>query len=245
LAEAFSMRLVFPPEREGHLMAWAMIASVCVLPSVLLNAVAVAAQATECFNSGTAYVQGGPLSNIPNAGYFEDPLKGPAQCQAQCQARGKLCAYWTWIRDGDPSLLRLAGGCWLASETATETVMEGAVSGLKNCTSTNIAARSIDDAGATEPRLPDEHGYHPPAECCKAMTANCLACQENKTLADYCAEPRSTAVMGCDSSTDDTSEDYRIPSVAMFLGAALFVAAVGLAVWCLVRGRPRQESGGL
>jgi hypothetical protein len=227
-------------------MVWAMMASVCVLPSVLLNAVAVAAQATECFSSGTAYVQGGPLSNIPNAGYEADPAKGPAQCQAQCEARGKMCAYWTWIKDGDPQIARLAGGCWLASEKATATPMEGAVSGLKNCALPSIAARSIDDAGGSEPRLPDEHGFLPPADCCKEHTAKCMACIENKTLADYCAEARSVAVVGCDGATmaDDTAEHYTI-SLPLLLGAAVFVAAVGLAVWCLVRGRPRQESGGL
>lgn len=241
------MRLYSPPERLGLPMAWAMMASVCVLPSVLLNAVAVAAEAAECLRGGTAYVQGEVLSNIPNAGYLPDPAKGPAQCQAECKARGKMCAYWTWIKDGDAKKARLAGGCWLAGEKATATPMEGAVSGLKNCALPAIAAQSIDDAGGSEPRLPDEHGFLPPAGCCKAHTAKCMACKENKTLADYCAEARSSAVVGCDSATmaGDTSEDYSIPSVAMLLGAAFFVAAVGLAVWCLVRGRPRQESGGL
>jgi len=223
-------------------MAWTMMASVCVLPSLLLNAVAVAAQATECFSRGAAYIQGGAFSKVPNAGYFADPMNGPEQCQAQCRARGKFCAYWTWIRDGDPSLVRLAGGCWLASKTATKTLMEGAVSG---CASPNIAARSIDDAGGTEPRLPDEHGYHPTAEpCCRAHTARCMACRRNKTLADYCAEPRSTTVVGCNSSMVH-DEDDSTPSVAMLLGAAVFVAAVGLAVWCFVRRRARQERGRL
>mmetsp|Transcript_70385 Transcript_70385/g.139617 ORF Transcript_70385/g.139617 Transcript_70385/m.139617 type:complete len:237 (-) Transcript_70385:283-993(-) len=232
-----------PADWVGHPTTWAMMAS-CVLLSVLLNAAAVAAQATECSSSGTAYGQGGELSNIPNAGYFEDPVKGPAQCQAQCQARGKLCVYWTWVRDDNPEKLRLGGGCWLASETATQTSMEGAVSGLKDCTLPTIAATTVDDASVTEPRRPDENGYHPTADpCCTEHTAKCMACQQNKSLEDYCAEPTSVARVGCDGPTDHS--EYRIPSVAMLLGAAIFVAAVGLAVWFLVRGRPRQGGNGL